>query len=110
MEEDIKVLEEFIKSIRSDLEEDSPDNWKLAQAIENLIKGYKELEEENEELHKEINERIKLKIENEKIVDKDYIPKSKLQEIIEDIDNNQPVIAELKLRKLVEGDTNETKM
>ena len=38
-------------------------------AIENLINKNKELQKENEHLHREINRRIKLKIENEKIVD-----------------------------------------
>ena len=34
-----------------------------------IYQRYYELKEENEELHREINRRIKLKIENEKIVD-----------------------------------------
>ena len=34
-----------------------------------IYRRYYELKEENEELHREINRRIKLKIENEKIVD-----------------------------------------
>lgn len=45
MEEDLRELVLFIRNIRSDLEEESPDNWRLAQAIENLLKRYKELEE-----------------------------------------------------------------
>ena len=34
-----------------------------------IYRRYYELKEENEHLHREINRRIKLKIENEKIVD-----------------------------------------
>ena len=37
---------------------------------------------ENEELHKEINERVKLKIENEKIVDEEFIAKDKIRELL----------------------------
>ena len=53
------------------------------QAIENLIKENRELKEENLELHKEINQRIKLKLENERCADKDFIPKSKVKEDLE---------------------------
>jgi methyl coenzyme M reductase subunit C len=70
----------------------------VKQAIKNLIKGYEELEEENKTLKGFTSSIFNGTLE------KDYIPKSKLREIIEDIDNSQPVIAELKLRKLVEGD------
>lgn len=113
MEEDIKVLEKQLEQYKRHLENYEKEDCltatyyqlkQYAEALENLIKGYKDLEEENKELHKEINQRVKVKLENERIVDKDYIPKSKVIEIIEDIDNSQPVIAELKLRKLVEGD------
>lgn len=41
----------------------------LVENIEKLQKENEELKEENEHLHREINRRIKLKIENEKIVD-----------------------------------------
>lgn len=44
----------------------------------------KELEKENEELHKEINERIKLKIENEHLVDTQFISKQKILDKIEE--------------------------
>ena len=41
-------------------------------------------QKEIEELHKEINQRIKLKIENEKCVDRDFIYKGKIREKIKD--------------------------
>ena len=37
---------------------------------------------ENTGLHKEINERVKLKIENEKIVDEEFIPKEKIRKLL----------------------------
>lgn len=73
--------------------------------IDNLIKGYEILKDENINLNDELQmTRNSIKIANLDVME-DYIPKSKLREIVEDIDNNQPVIAELKLRKLLqEGD------
>lgn len=43
----------------------------------------KNLVNENNDLHKEINRRIKLKIENEKIVDNEFISKNKVRKIIQ---------------------------
>lgn len=51
--------------------------------IEYLLKEIKNLVDENNDLHKEINRRIKLKIENEKIVDNEFISKNKVREIIQ---------------------------
>ena len=48
-----------------------------------IYRRYYELKEENEHLHKEINRRIKLKIENEKIVDTQFIYKPKVKDRIE---------------------------
>ena len=89
MEEDIKKIEYFLNQADEYYDgnidiKDCVITKEVAEAIENLIKGYKELEEENEELHKEINQRVKLKLENERIVDEDYIPKSKIREKIEE--------------------------
>ena len=60
--------------------------------IRKEIERYKEhivkLQEENEDLHREINQRIKLKIENEKIVDTQFIPIQKIKDKIEEILNN----------------------
>ena len=48
----------------------------------------KNLINENNHLHKEINRRIKLKIENEKIVDNEFISKNKIREKIKRLDYN----------------------
>lgn len=101
MEEDIEALKIWIREVRTGgLCIVLHKNSEVLPVLENLIKGYKELEEKADRLGKlyyEANENC-IKYE------KDYMPKSKVREIIEDIDNNKPVIAELKLRKLVEGD------
>ena len=47
-----------------------------------IYRRYYELKEENEHLHREINRRIKLKIENEKIVDTQFIYKPKVKDKI----------------------------
>ena len=110
MEEDLRELVLFIRNIRSDLEEETPDNWRLAQAIENLLKRYKELEEENKgliesnkewlkhysiletesEILKAENEQYKKQFENIKnnilvpsITEKNFIPISVIQNKIE---------------------------
>lgn len=118
MEEDLKILEEFVRNYKEVQEKYKDDEIQAeiergcyfeevpARAIENLIKGYKELEEELrpiKNIEKALDEMDIEGIWND-IKAEDYIPKSKVREIIEDIDNSQPVIAELKLRKLVEGD------
>ena len=43
------------------------------------------MNKENEHLHREINRRIKLKIENEKIVDTQFIYKQKIEDKIEEL-------------------------
>lgn len=52
--------------------------------IDYLLNEIKNLVDENEHLHEEINKRIKLKIENEKIVDNEFISKNKIREKIEE--------------------------
>ena len=49
----------------------------ILNLIKKLQKENEELNKENEHLHREINRRIKLKIENEKIVDTQFIYKQK---------------------------------
>lgn len=51
---------------------------------QHILSDYKRLLKENEDLHKEINQRIKLKIENEKIVDTQFIYKQKIKDKIEE--------------------------
>lgn len=57
----------------------------ILNLIEKLQKENEELNKENEHLHREINRRIKLKIENEKIVDTQFIYKQKIENKIEEL-------------------------
>ena len=59
----------------------------LVENIEKLQKENEELNKENEKLHREINQRIKLKIENEKIVDTQFIYKPKIKDKIGESEN-----------------------
>lgn len=90
IEEDIKVLEEikdmfihlknygWINDIKKDIDTD-----KAIQAIEHLIKAYKEKEEENEELTENYNV-----LENEYITNSipNFIVKEKIEEIDKEIE------------------------
>ena len=75
MEEDIKILESHINQLK-----EYEDEQELAQALENLIKGYRELKKENANW-KKINYNAKL---NQHITE-EYIPKSKIKEKIEEL-------------------------
>ena len=95
MEEDIKILESFIRSIRSDLlDKENSDNFELAQALENLLTRYKQLEEENKQLKLRIKDIYVSRGEYEKaktIMTKElreFIPKSKIKEKIEELKDN----------------------
>ena len=59
----------------------------VAYSMKHILSDYKRLLKENEHLHKEINRRIKLKIENEKIVDTQFIYKQKIKDKIEEYKN-----------------------
>lgn len=86
MEEDIKILEEFLEAYR--IAEEVLDG-DIIQAIENLIARYKELEEYKKDVEltkivccvaqncEALNNCIKLRRENAEL-------KSKLQELLED--------------------------
>ena len=69
--------------------------------IEYLISVIKNLEYENNSLHKEINRRIKLKIENEKIVDNEFISKNKIREKIKRLDYSRDNIEQRYFKKEV---------
>lgn len=58
---------------------------KVPKSIETLINEYENQQKEIKELHKEINEMIKLKIENEHLVDTEFIYKDKIREKIEEL-------------------------
>ena len=63
-------------------------NCKIYVDLEFHKDEIKNLINENNDLHKEINRRIKLKIENEKIVDNEFISKNKIREKIKRLDYN----------------------
>ena len=112
MEEDIKILEEFKKNGYSMLlmryGDRNKTNLKLERAIENLIKGYRELEKQldssrkaNELLNKTNNElRLEIRTTYSKVVNDiiskfnlgdEYIPKSKIKEKIEELETKLKV-------------------
>lgn len=69
--------------------------------IEYLISVIKNLEYENNSLYKEINRRIILKIENEKIVDNEFISKNKIREKIKRLDYSRDNIEQRYFKKEV---------
>lgn len=102
MEEDIKILEEWLKQLNDLFDKTKINNIKERQALEHLIKEYRELEENNRQLEKWLNyyklgdtaeefeelfgnvpindiEKIK------KYIFQNYIPKSKTKEKIEEL-------------------------
>ena len=85
MEEDIKILEEIIEYCKEHL----PPYYKDEdlQAIENLIKGYRELEEEKKELQKYIKDYLIPK----STINLIYIPKSKIKEKMEELETKLKV-------------------
>lgn len=64
-------------------EEDSFENHQIR--FKTLLNLIEKLQKENEHLHREINRRIKLKIENEKIVDTQFISIQKVKDKIEEL-------------------------
>ena len=90
MEEDMEILGAFllIKDVRILSQEEFDDVKQVIERLVNrvniIIDANEEISKENKGLHKEINERIELKIENEKIVDRDYISKDKIIKRIEE--------------------------
>lgn len=93
IEEDIKIVENYLaNSAINETDSDFFKNgeWetvdlKIPKSMQHILSDYKRVLKENEELHKEINERIKLKIENEKIVDKQFLPIQEIKDLIEEL-------------------------
>lgn len=77
MEEDIKILEEWLKELNEIFNKTHINNTKERKALEHLIKSYKELEEENKKNSISI---ICLQEELE-----DSIPKAKVMERIKQL-------------------------
>lgn len=87
MEEDIKMLEDFIHYLKTDGEYQYTVE---INAIEHLISAYKKLEEENKEYRKinSIVNKISSK-DIEKVIkefNNDYIPKQKIKDIVNALD------------------------
>lgn len=81
-EEEKKIIDRINRSYDDNTQyvEASAKDW---NCIVHLIRKQ---QKEIEELHKEINQRIKLKIENEKCVDRDFIYKGKIRELKEKVE------------------------
>lgn len=106
MEENIKILEDLEKRIRNDMFfEYSPDVY--SNAIENLIKGYKELEKVCKAQANKINN-------YEEWIKVGMIPKSKIEEEFEKMTAHNNCFnlgdIQLLLDNILEEGTNETKM
>ena len=99
-EEEKKTIEKFIeKCYKYDESVEIKgisvgEEYRMLNTVCKALNLIEKLQKENEELHREINRRIKLKIENEKIVDTQFIykPKVKMENkyantLLESIDN-----------------------
>lgn len=110
MEEDIELLEEMKQNCLTKREYIDPKAERKAQAIENLIKGYRELEEGNKELLR-LTERqreiIEKEIERNNELEINSIPKSKIQEKITQYKNQ---LKKLKPNDLTLEDYYDTKI
>lgn len=70
IDKDIENIRGFIRSIRTDLEEDAPDNFKLAKSIENVLSEFQGLREFSTETVRS-NAELKEKLETwKKIAEK----------------------------------------
>ena len=107
IEEDIKIIENFINWLTIDFEYDSGNEIK---AIEHILSDYKRVLKENEELKKSkiTYEKFRdIQEKNKNIVDNNYIPKQKIKDKIEEInkmiayEHNDAVIIQLGKQKRV---------
>ena len=90
MEEDIKILENSIKAKIFF-------NDRYYNALENLIKGYREIEENNKALEQGINPSYEETISELEKQLFDSIPKSKIQEKLDELDKEIRKIESKKL-------------
>lgn len=89
MEEDIKIIEQFLMGNKccEDCTEKCVDcyiEYEEVQAVARLIKGYRELEEENKKI---IQGKFREVADKNSYIKDMYIPKSKIKEKIEEIQN-----------------------
>ena len=96
MEEDIKILEEFIGSYKIGIRQRV--NRNILNCIENLIKRNNELEKHYQHEQEYINGEV-FSAKQMYYIEDNYIDKSKVKEIIE---NSYPDIAVQKLFELLE--------
>ena len=90
-EEDIKILEEFILNGSLNICCFMPNGIKpsdrIKQSLENLIKGYRELEKENEKLNNANKTYINCIQNITPVLMEDYIEKSKIKEKIKEAEH-----------------------
>lgn len=105
--EDIKLVEELITAAK---EYNQFEGNKYHKAIEHILKDYKRILKENEELKKSkiTYEKVRdIQEKNKNIVDNNYIPKQKIKDKIEEInkmiayEHNDAVIIQLGKQKRV---------
>lgn len=96
MEEDIREIEDNIDMFMDTLYENYRQSAvkPFEKAIQNLIARYKELEEINKNLKKQVDIKIV------ECIDKKYIPKSKVKEKIEELENQKPLYFE---KQVIQG-------
>lgn len=101
MEEEIEILEELIQFLKSDdVEETFDDFTPEILALENLLKAYKELKEENKTLKNRqgIGQYTELTGENlDKVLSKWYINKSKVKEKIEGLEKRKDACNDIEI-------------
>ena len=98
IEEDIKIAERFIKSIKTD-KEYKKEGWhgyfneeivELARILEHILSDYKRVLKENEEYKKFLEKTIK-----------EYIPDYKLEELVNRY-KNESFIPRVEVKKILE--------
>lgn len=104
MEEDIKILEKWLENLNRLFNETHINNTKERHALENLIKGYREIKEENR-IFALVGSNIALKLH----IEKNYISKSKIKEKIEElkeikrVQENNPFTSPVYIKELEYG-------
>lgn len=89
IEKDIHLLESYAGMTHK--MNDNQGRPKLDQAIEHILRDYKRVLKENEDLKKSkiTYERVRnIQIENKEIVNKKYISKQKIKEVIKELEEN----------------------
>ena len=102
MEEDIKILEELISEYKNNVWNEYPYkfNKEIIYAIENLIARYKELKTHYEIICDDLEEHNLIYTDTPEF-EENYIPKSKVQEKIEEL-KDETYDAKIILQELLE--------